>query len=135
MAGVALGLAAALPVLSGVPEHSRDAAATSAAPLHARLSSRRLLRFALPALLLGIGSGAILPFQNLFFRQQFGLSDAAVGAVLAATALVMGLGAVIGAPVSARLGLQRAAATLRIGAVPAILLMLIPTLLTATLGF
>jgi predicted MFS family arabinose efflux permease len=55
--------------------------------------------------------------------------------VLALTALVMGLGAVIGAPVSARLGLQRAAATLRMGAVPAILLMLIPALLPATVGF
>jgi len=132
---VVIGLAAALPVLRGVPEHSRDEAATSAEPLQARLSSRRLLGFALPALLLGVGSGAILPFQNLFFREQFGLSDAAVGAVLATTALVMGLGAVIGAPVSARLGLQRAAATLRIGAVPAVLLMLVPALLPATFGF
>jgi MFS family permease len=132
---VAIALAAALPVLRGVPEHGRDEAATSAEPLQARISSRRLLGFALPALLLGVGSGAILPFQNLYFRQQFGLSDAAVGVVLAATALVMGLGAVIGAPISARLGLQRAAATLRVGAVPAILLMLIPALLPATLGF
>ena len=132
---VAIGLTAALPVLRGVPDHCRDEAATGAAPLQARISSRRLLGFALPALLLGVGSGAILPFQNLYFRQQFGLSDAAVGAVLAATALVMGLGAVIGAPVSARLGLQRAAATLRVGAMPAILLMLVPALLPATFGF
>ena len=132
---VAIALAAALPVLGGVPEYRRDDVATSAEPLQARISSRRLLGFALPALLLGIGSGALLPFQNLYFRQQFGLSDAAVGAVLAVTALVMGLGAVIGAPVSARLGLQRAAATLRIGAVPAILLMLVPALLPATFGF
>ena len=132
---VAIALTAVLPVLRGVPEHSHDEVATSAEPVQARLSPRRLLAFALPALLLGVGSGAILPFQNLYFRQQFGLSDAAVGAVLAATALVMGLGAVIGVPISTRLGLQRAAATLRVGAVPAILLMLIPALLPATLGF
>jgi hypothetical protein len=50
--------------------------------------------------------------------------------VLAATALVMRLGAV-----SLCLGLQRAAATLRIGASPAILLLRIPALLPATLGF
>jgi len=132
---VVIALTAVLPVLRGVPEHSRDEVATSAEPVQARLSPRRLLAFALPALLLGVGSGAILPFQNLYFRQQFGLSDAAVGAVLAATALVMGLGAVIGVPISTRLGLQRAAAMLRVGAVPAILLMLIPALLPATLGF
>ncbi len=132
---VAIALAAALPVLRGVPEHNRDEVATSAEPLQARIPARRLLGFALPALLLGVGSGAILPFQNLFFRQQFGLSDAAVGAVLAVTALVMGLGAVIGAPISVRLGLQRAAATLRVGAVPTVLLMLIPALFPATVGF
>jgi MFS family permease len=132
---VAIALAAALPVLRGVPEYRHDEAATSVEPPQARISRRRLLGFALPALLLGVGSGAILPFQNLYFRQQFGLSDAAVGAVLALTALVMGLGAVIGAPVSARLGLQRAAATLRLGAVPALLLMLVPALLPATFGF
>jgi len=132
---VVIALTAVLPVLRGVPEHSHDEVATSAEPVQARLSPRRLLAFALPALLLGVGSGAILPFQNLYFRQQFGLSDAAVGAVLAATALVMGLGAVIGVPISTRLGLQRAAAMLRVGAVPAILLMLIPALLPATLGF
>jgi MFS family permease len=132
---VAFGVAAALPVLRGVSEPGRDELATSAQPAQARLSAGRLLRFALPALLLGVGSGALLPFQNLFFRQQFGLSDAAVGVVLAVSALVMGLGAVIGAPVSARLGLQRAAAALRVGAVPAMLLMLIPALLPATAGF
>jgi MFS family permease len=132
---VAIGLAAALPVLRGVPEISHDQAVAGAPAEPARLSSRQLLRFALPALLLGVGSGTLLPFQNLFFRQQFGLSDAAVGIVLAATALVMGLGAVIGAPLSARLGLQRAAATLRVGAVPAVLLMLVPALLPATAGF
>jgi MFS family permease len=132
---VAFGLAAALPVLRGVSELGRDDPAASAAPVEPRLAPVRLLRFALPALLLGVGSGALLPFQNLFFRQQFGLGDAAVGVVLATSALVMGLGAVIGAPVSARLGLQRAAAVLRVGAVPAMLLMLVPALLPATAGF
>ncbi|HJZ48397.1 MAG TPA: MFS transporter [Roseiflexaceae bacterium] len=132
---VAVGLAGALPVLRDVGEPGRDQAAASAEPVQARISPGRLLRFALPALLLGLGSGALLPFQNLFFRQQFGLSDAAVGAVLAVSALVMGLGAVIGAPISARLGLQRAAAALRVGAVPAMLLMLVPALPPALAGF
>jgi MFS family permease len=85
--------------------------------------------------LLGIGGGAILPFQNLFFRQQFGLGDAAVGAVLAWSALGMGLGAVMGGPISARMGLRRAAGLLRIGAAPAMLLMLTPALFPTAMGF
>src|SRR5262249_35084328 len=75
---VVIGLAGALPVLRGIGEPGRDQAAASAEPAQAHISPGRLLRFALPALLLGLGSGALLPFQNLFFRQQFGLSDAAV---------------------------------------------------------
>jgi MFS family permease len=132
---VAIGLTAALPVLRGMPDAARDAAAAAVDIEPARLSPRRLLSYALPALLLGIGSGAILPFQNLFFRQTFGLSDAAVGVVLAGSALVMGMGAMLGGPISARMGVQRAAATLRLGAAPALLLMLAPTLLPATVGF
>ena len=81
----------------------------------------------------GLGGGAFLPFQNLFFRQQFGLGDASVGVVLAWSSLGLGLGAVLGSPLSARIGMQRAATFLRMGAVPAMLLMLIPAL-PAALG-
>jgi MFS family permease len=132
---IALGAAAMLPVLGALPaiEEPRVVGA-DAAPL-ARLSPGRMLRLALPALTLGIAGGVILPFQNLFFRQEFGLNDAAVGMVLAVGALGMGVGALIGSPVTARIGLRRGAALLRLGATGAMLLMLAPALAPALAGF
>jgi len=133
---VALGVAALLPVLgplAALPE-PRVGPAGEAAP-ERRLPTTRLLRFALAALLLGIAGGCILPFQNLFFRETFALSDAAVGVALAVAALGAGLGALLGAPVTGRVGLRRGAALLRLGAVPAMLLMLTPALLPAAAGF
>jgi MFS family permease len=132
---VVLGLVAALPLLKELPDAGRDAATVAAQASIARLRPGRLLFYAVPSLLLGAGGGLILPFQNLFFRGRFGLSDAAVGAVLAWTALGMGIGAVLGAPVSTRLGMRRAAALLRFGAVPAMLLMIVPVLPAAVAGF
>ncbi|NJO84105.1 MAG: MFS transporter [Blastochloris sp.] len=85
--------------------------------------------------MLGVGGGAILPFQNLFFRQEYALSDAAVGVVLAWSALGMGIGGLLGGPISARFGLRRAAAWLRICSAPVMLLMLSPLLLPAVAGF
>jgi MFS family permease len=129
-----LALAALLPVLKVTPGAATggEAAAEAEAPA---VSPLGLVRYALASVLLGMGSGAVLPFQNLFFRQQFGLSDAAVGVVLAWAALGMGLGGLIGAPVSARLGLKRAAWLLRLGATPSSLLMLAPLLPVAAAAF
>lgn len=133
---VALGVLAMLPVLARLPTSPSTHEATPAGAIVAeRLPLWTLVRFAFPALLLGIAGGAILPFQNLFFRYTFQLDDVAVGTTLAWASLGMGLGALIGAPVAARVGLQRGAALLRLGAVPGMLLMLSPALLPAAAGF
>jgi len=87
------------------------------------------------SMLLGVAGGCILPFQNLYFRMQFGLSDALVGVVLAGAALGLGLGGLLGVPISRRFGLRPAAAWLRLAAAPAMLLMLLPAVLPASAGF
>jgi MFS family permease len=132
---VALGLISVLPVLRLGEEARRPEVASPDVAAPKRLSRRALLRLALPSLLLGVGGGLFLPFQNLFFRQEFGLSDAAVGAMLAWGAVGMGLGALLGGPASARLGLQRAAWVLRLCSAPAMLLIAAPALLPAAAGF
>ncbi len=136
MSVVALGLLAIIPLLRGIPEERRIDRAAAASPSDGRaLGRRELLMLAIPALTLGVGGGLILPFQNLFFRQQFGMSDAAVGVTLGWAAVGMGVGALLGSPASQRLGMQRAAALLRLGTVPAMLLMLVPVLPIAGFGF
>lgn len=135
MSVVALGIAAMLPLLGRLPVAASEREALASADAERRLPARTILRYALASILLGVAGGAILPFQNLFFRQTFNMEDAAVGVALAWAALGMGLGALIGAPVAARIGLKRGAALLRLGALPAMLLMLVPALLPAAAGF
>ncbi len=133
---IGLSIVALLPVLKRLPaivEASGSAIAESGQ--RARLPLRQLVWFAVPSFLLGIGGGAILPFQNLFFRDQFGLSDASVGVALALASLGAGIGALTGAPIVRKIGLQRGAALLRLGATPAMLLMLTPWLPVAIVGF
>ncbi|WP_298403064.1 sugar MFS transporter [uncultured Chloroflexus sp.] len=133
---IGLSIIALLPVLVRLPavvEASDSSGSSAEAP--ARCSWLMLIWFATPSFLLGVGGGAILPFQNLFFRDQFGLSDASVGLALALASLGAGIGALVGAPVVRRIGLQRGAALLRLGATPAMLLMLSPWLPLAIVGF
>lgn len=132
---IILSITAILPVLRAFPAATSNRSADHTAASQLQLPIKTLLRYALASFLLGIGGGAFLPFQNLFFRQQFGLSDAAVGTVMAWSSLGMGLGAAIGGPTSSKLGLQRAAALLRLGSAPAMLLLLSPVLMPATIGF
>jgi MFS family permease len=132
---VALALASVLPVLRLRAGVARAGGATEAVEEPARHTRLGLVRLALPSLALGLGAGLFLPFQNLFFRQQFGLSDAAVGAMLAWAAGGMGLGALLGGLVSARLGLWRAAWVLRLLCAPAMLMLAAPALLPAAAGF
>lgn len=133
---VVLGVAAMLPVLGKMQriEEEPRAGVGGGAPL-AQMRLRRLIRWGLPSVTLGVGGGLFLPFQNLFFRSEFGLSDATVGVILAVGALGAGVGALLGSSVTARLGLRHGSALLRAMAVAAMLLMLIPALAPAILGF
>jgi MFS family permease len=137
---LALTLVVALAALAALPILRLIAGTAHAGPARAsggdgRIARRVLLQLALPSLTLGIGAGAFLPFQNLFFRQQFGLSDALVGSILAWGALSTGVGAMVGSVLSRRIGLKRAAALWRLGAAPAMLVMMAPVLPVAALGF
>ncbi len=132
---IGLSIVALLPVLTHLPvatASGEDSGAVVDTPT--RCSWLTLIWMSTPSLLLGIGGGAILPFQNLFLRDQFDLNDASVGLVLALAAVGGGIGALVGAPVVRRIGLQRGAAWLRLGAAPAMLLMLTPWLPLAIIG-
>jgi len=132
---IVLSVIAMLPVIRRMPMLSGDRHIDASPVPTALLPMRTLARLGLAGLLLGLGGGAFLPFQNLYFRSVFGMSDAAVGVVLAWASLSMGVGGLLGAPVARRLGLRRAGALLRLGVAPAMLLMLVPSLITASIGF
>src|SRR5262245_40221116 len=132
---VVLTFAALLPVLRPFPILAAEPRAAAEGSAPRALPFRMLLRFAWASMLLGVAGGCILPFQNLYFRMQFGLSDAAVGVMLAGAALGLGVGGLLGVPLSRRFGLRRVGAWLRLAAAPAMLLMLLPVVLPASVGF
>ncbi len=60
--------------------------------LHAFARQKGLMtRLFLPSLLISIGAGLLIPFMNIFFRHEYGLSDAQVGALMGTGALGMGV--------------------------------------------
>lgn len=94
-----------------------------------------LLLLVTPSFFFGFAGGMFVPFQNLFFRQQFQLSDAAVGASLAIASLAMGVGSMIGGPLSKRFSVRSVAAWSRGLGAPTMLLMIIPWLPVASAAY
>ena len=95
-------------------------------PPAARVPFGRLLLFATPSIFFGIAGGMFVPFQNLYFRQEFNANDSLVGLSIALGSLAMGIGSIMGGPLSKRLGVRRATAVSRFMAAPLMFLMLIP---------
>lgn len=125
-----IGFLAILPLLGFSAAAIKHHAAGHAAPASSghKLPFMRLVLFASQGFLLGLGGGMVVPFQNLFFREQFNLPDAQVGLILAISAFAMGFGSFIGGPLAKRFGLRNAAAWTRLLAAPTLLLMLVPNL-------
>ncbi len=125
-----IGFLAILPLLGFSAAAIKHHAAGHAAPASSghKLPFMRLVLFASQGFLLGLGGGMVVPFQNLFFREQFNLPDAQVGLILAISAFAMGFGSFIGGPLARRFGLRNAAAWTRLLAAPTLLLMLVPNL-------
>ncbi len=76
------------------------------------------LKLALPALLIGLGAGLIIPFLNLYFRDRFGLAPATIGLLFALLQGAMVLGNLFGPAVSRRLGLVRGVLVTQLASVP-----------------
>jgi MFS family permease len=132
-----IGFLAIIPLLgfsAAATKHHAAGHAPAASTGH-KLPFMRLVLFASQGFLLGLGGGMVVPFQNLFFREQFGLPDAQVGLILAISAFAMGFGSFIGGPLAKRFGLRNAAAWTRFLAAPTLLLMLFPNLYVSAAAY
>lgn len=76
------------------------------------------LKLALPASLIGLGAGLIIPFLNLYFRDRFALTPAAIGVLFAVMQGFMVAGNLFGPAVSRRLGLVRGVVATQLASVP-----------------
>ena len=81
------------------------------------------LKLTLPAMLIGLGAGLIIPFMNLFFRDRFGMSEAAIGILFAVMQGFMVVGNLFGPAVSRRLGLVRGVVVTQLLSVPFMVLL------------
>jgi MFS family permease len=71
---------------------------------YAAKNPKKLTKLILPMLITSIGAGLIMPFMNVFFRQQYHQSDQVIGVLFAWGSLAMGLGLLIAPPLADRLG-------------------------------
>lgn len=69
---------------------------------------RLLLALLIPPFLISWGAALLIPYLNLFFKQRFAVSDAALGLIFAGLNVSTGLAALGGPLISARIGKIRA---------------------------
>ena len=95
-------LLSVLPLLR-LPSYSARAASAKS---HRRqvIPWLKIVRLAFPLFVFGLSGGLTFPFFNLFFRDQFGMADSAVGSVIGLGWLVMGLAPLLNPFWEARLG-------------------------------
>lgn len=135
-----IGLLAAVPLLGIKPHHTAAAATPKQSNGEPAVDKPpvpfgRLLLLVTPSFFFGTAGGLFVPFQNLFYRQQFGLEDGNVGLNLAIAALAMGVGSIMGGPLSKRFGVRRTSSWSRTLAAPLMVAMLIPQLLLVSAAY
>ena len=72
----------------------------------------------IPAMMIGLGAGLIIPFMNLYFKDRFGMSEAGIGVLYACMQGFMVAGNLFGPAVSRRLGLVGGVVVTQLASVP-----------------
>jgi MFS family permease len=84
------------------------------------------LKIATPQALIGFGAAILIPYMNVFFKERFAVSDSLLGIMFSISALLTGIGNLMGPQLAVRLG----------GKIPAILLTQFTSLIfMMTIGF
>lgn len=118
-----LTLAGILPILGVIPYgRIREVTPlrTARPPLWLALRNHRgtIARFAVPAALLGLGSGATVPFLALYFQDRFDFSPGDVGNLFALGQAFMTMGFLISPLVLHRLGFVRSMVGFELASIP-----------------
>ncbi len=82
-----------------------------------------LIRLFLPQVIIGFGAGALVPFLNVFFKMEFGLSDGVIGVLYAFQSVVMALATLVAPIVAERLGRIRAVVVVQLLSIPFLVLL------------
>jgi MFS family permease len=93
-----------------------------------------LLRLLIPPALISGGAALLIPYLNLFFKQRFDVSDALLGLIFAGQGIVVGLAALAGPLISARIGKIRTVALTQALSIPFLLALGFAPFLAAAAG-
>jgi MFS family permease len=91
-------------VLMRMPKLTKAQRSVFAPISYAQRHPALLAKLISPMLVTSIGAGLIMPFMNVFFREQYGQSDPAIGALFAWGSLAMGVGLLLAPPLAERMG-------------------------------
>ena len=122
LVGAALFGLSALPLLRVQPDR-QVITARYANPLHLLAKLPEWGRMILPQLVFSLGASLFFPFFNVYFKQGFGISDAALGAVFAMAGLFAGLTSLLAPLASERWGQVRAIIIVTLASLPFMLVL------------
>ena len=66
--------------------------------------TRLIAKLATPNFLIGMGAAILIPYMNVFFKDRFAISNSLLGLLFSLSSLFIGVGALIGPRLTARLG-------------------------------
>ena len=142
LVSVILGSMSLIPLsmLPGRREQTSNAPAsvTVHKPALWRVISKKItIQLALPNLLIGLGAAILIPYINLFFRDTFEIPDKTLGVLYGLSALLTGLGVLIGPRLAINLGSKIRAVVVTQGLSLAFLLVMgfIPIFWVAAVAF
>ncbi len=72
-----------------------------------------IFKFVLASLLLGLGAGLIVPYFNLYFAHEFGLTTGRIGTIMAGGQAAMAMAMLVGPPLAQKVGRVPAICTLQ----------------------
>lgn len=81
-----------------------------------------ILKFTLGSLIIGSGSGLVIPYLNLYFRERFYASDSSIGIVVALGQLATAIAMIIGPWIVKKVGEVKAVVILQLSSIPFLLL-------------
>jgi MFS family permease len=87
-----------------MPRTKRTERSVFAPIAYASKNPSKLTKLILPMLITSIGAGLIMPFMNVFYRNQYDQPDPVIGAIFAWGSLAMGIGLLLAPPLADRMG-------------------------------
>ncbi len=112
---------AAIPVFFIKEEKREHKPRPALVELGAALKSDRVRHFACFQGMIGLGAGMVIPFFNVFLRDQLGATSAQVGSIMAISSIVLTVGVLLSPFLAERLGKVRAVSLTQMLSIPFLL--------------